>query len=143
MRKEFITQLIDKVVAFGTSVWADLGSGDGAFTLELRELGGPDIEIFSMDKDIESLREQEETFEKRFGKGNIEFINADFTEPFEFPPLDGILMANSLHFVNDQYFFLDNLWNFLKPGGKLLLVEYDTDFGNPFIPYPLSFETFK
>lgn len=26
----------------------------------------------------------------------------------------------------------------LKPGGRLLLVEYDTDRGNHWVPYPLS-----
>jgi hypothetical protein len=27
----------------------------------------------------------------------------------------------------------------LKPGGKLLIVEYDINFGNPFVPYPVSY----
>jgi hypothetical protein len=31
----------------------------------------------------------------------------------------------------------------LKPGGALLLVEYNVDRGNPWVPYPLSFETFR
>jgi hypothetical protein len=31
----------------------------------------------------------------------------------------------------------------LKAGGALLLVEYDADKGNPHVPYPLSFETWR
>jgi len=32
---------------------------------------------------------------------------------------------------------------FLKPGGALLLVEYNVDSGNLWVPHPLSFETFR
>ena len=28
----------------------------------------------------------------------------------------------------------------LQPGGRFLLVEYDSDRGNPWVPWPLSFD---
>jgi len=31
----------------------------------------------------------------------------------------------------------------LRPSGRLLLVEYDTDKGNQWVPYPLKFETWR
>jgi hypothetical protein len=31
----------------------------------------------------------------------------------------------------------------LRASGSLLLVEYDTDRGNPYVPHPLSFETWR
>jgi hypothetical protein len=31
----------------------------------------------------------------------------------------------------------------LKPWGRLLLVEYDGDRGNTWVPHPLSFETWR
>jgi hypothetical protein len=31
----------------------------------------------------------------------------------------------------------------LKPNGACLIVEYNVDSGNPWAPYPLSFETFR
>jgi len=31
----------------------------------------------------------------------------------------------------------------LTPSGRLVLVEYDADEGNHWVPYPLSFETWR
>ena len=52
-------------------------------------------------------------------------------------------MANSLHFFRDKEKVLRHVGSFLKPSGALLLVEYNVDKGNPWVPHPLSFETFR
>lgn len=63
----------------------------------------------------------------------------DFTrEPWPFANLDGILMANALHYVRDQPAFIDRCAAALTSGGSFVIVEYDTDAANPWVPYPLS-----
>jgi SAM-dependent methyltransferase len=136
-------RLISNAILRGPGVWADLGSGEGAFTLALRELGGKQVEIYSIDKDKHSLAIQEREFAERFPQTNIHFLHVNFTEPLKFPQLDGILMANSLHYIKDHVRFLTSLRDYLKPGGKFVLVEYNADYGNMWVPYPLSFETFQ
>lgn len=135
-------------IAQAGGTWADFGSGGGAFTLALRELVGADAEIYSIDRDAGRLREQERAFQQRFppSQGNpshIHFIHADFTRPLELPPLDGIVMANALHYFKDKEKILQYVRSFLKAEGVLLLVEYNVDVGNPWVPHPLSFETFR
>jgi SAM-dependent methyltransferase len=66
-------------------------------------------------------------------------IVADFTNPIEVSELDGIVMANSLHFVRDKGPVLELVRGYLRPGGRLILVEYGADRGNPYVPYPVSF----
>jgi len=150
--------LIRKAIGKSGGVWADFGSGDGAFTVALRDLAGPEVEIYSVDKDLGRLKNQKEAFEKMFdfhphpnllpsrekeNMDKIQFLHADFTKPLDLPHLDGILMANSLHYVVDQVPFLRFIKRYLKPSGKLVLVEYNTDSGNRWVPYPLSFSTFQ
>lgn len=124
--------------------WADLGAGSGAFTLALRELAGPEADIHAVDKDRAALRELEQAYQARFGDSSrLHLLPADFSRPLELPALDGIVMANSLHYFKDWEKILRHVRSFLKPNGVLLLVEYNVDSGNPWVPYPLSFETFR
>jgi ubiquinone/menaquinone biosynthesis C-methylase UbiE len=124
--------------------WADLGAGSGAFTLALRELIGPDAIIYAVDKDRTRPNELEEAYRARFGDSkNLQVLAADFSRSLDLPTLHGILMANSLHFFKDKEKILRHVRTILKPGGILLLVEYNVDTGNPWVPYPLSFESFR
>src|SRR5688572_3323616 len=83
-------------------VWADLGSGTGAFTLALADLIGPTGAIHSVDRDGSALREQERAMRARFPQTAVHSLNADFTRPLDLPPLDGIVMANALHFHREK-----------------------------------------
>ncbi len=125
-------------------VWADFGAGSGAFTLALRELVGADATIYAVDKDRARLNELAEEYHSRFDDSNNLYILAlDFSHAFDLPLLDGIVMANSLHYFKDKEKVLRHARNFLKPNGILLLVEYNVDSGNLWVPHPLSFETFR
>ena len=151
--------------------WADLGAGSGAFTLALRELVGPAAVVYAVDRDGPRLEELRRAWPQRFGSPeNLHLLAADFTGPLGLPPLDGIVMANSLHFFrdvdqggergkenpkirarprlsashsSDKLAVLRHVGSFLKPGGRLLLVEYDVDKGNLWVPYPLSFASWR
>jgi ubiquinone/menaquinone biosynthesis C-methylase UbiE len=124
--------------------WADLGAGSGAFTLALRELVGPEAETYAVDQSRGALRELEQAHRAHFGDSTtLHPLPADFSRPLALPPLDGIVMANSLHFFKDKEKILRHVGALLKPGGTLLLVEYNVDSGNPWVPYPLSFETWR
>jgi hypothetical protein len=50
-------------------------------------------------------------------------------------------VANTLHFVEDKTRALALVRGYLKRGGRFILVEYDSDHGNTWVPHPLSFET--
>jgi ubiquinone/menaquinone biosynthesis C-methylase UbiE len=124
--------------------YADFGAGEGAFTLALRELTGPDAVIYAVDRDGAALRRLKKDYIARFGlTEHLVLLPNDFSRPLDLPPLDGIVMANSLHFFRDKENILRHVRGFLKPNGALLLVEYNVDEGNLWVPYPLSFETFR
>ena len=124
-------------------VWADLGAGTGAFTLALAELVGPGATIHAVDRDRGALRQLAGAMRERFPAVTLHTLAADFTQPLALPPLDGVVMANSLHFVRRKQPVLQTVRGYLKPGAPLLLVEYNTDHGNRWVPHPLSFATWQ
>ncbi len=136
-------RLLRSGIAETGGVWADLGSGWGAFTLALADLLGPGGTIYSVDKDQAALREQQQAMRARFPDRVVTYLATDFTRPLELPPLDGVVMANSLHYQRDKGPALRLVRGYLKPGGRLLLVEYNADRGNPWVPYPLSYPTWE
>ena len=135
--------LLRKGIAGPGGVWADLGSGSGAFTLALADLIGPKGHIYSVDKDRSALREQERAMRSRFSSTTVHYLTADFTQRLDLPPLDGIVMANSLHYVRKKDPVLQLVRGYLKPGGRLLIVEYNADRGNMWVPYPFSYRTWE
>ncbi len=135
--------LIRKGIPGSGGVWADLGSGSGAFTLALADLLGPTGRIYSVDKNSSVLRQQEQAMHQFLPTMNVTYITADFTRPLDLPQLDGIVMANSLHFVRKKDDVLRLVAGYLRPGGRLLIVEYNADRGNMWVPYPFTYETWE
>lgn len=117
------------------STWADLGCGEGTFTLALAERLAPGSTIHAVDRDRGAVKSLPATASGVRIAGYV----SDFTGSWPFEPgLDGILMANSLHFVESQREFLRRCETALAVLGRLLIVEYDTDIANPWVPYPVS-----
>jgi ubiquinone/menaquinone biosynthesis C-methylase UbiE len=116
--------------------WADLGCGSGVFTLALAEYLPPHSTLHAIDL--------QPTIKKQTTPNGITIFpqTADITQPNPaLKMLDGILIANAIHYVADQPAFIKMLHAILKPGGAVVLVEYDTDTPvTRWVPYPLNFQ---
>src|SRR6266566_7705841 len=135
--------LLQKGIPGQGGTWADLGSGTGAFTLALADLIGQTGKIYTSDKVQRALREQERAMHASSPATTIRYITADFTRQLDLPPLDGIVMANSLHFIRHKGPVLQLIRSYLRPSGRFILVEYNADRGNMWVPYPLSYGTWE
>lgn len=94
--------LLRRGVPEAGGVWADLGAGSGAFTLALAELLGPAGTIYAVDRNGRSLHRLKRRMRRgRFPGVTLHLCESDFTHALDLPPLDGIVMANALHFVPD------------------------------------------
>ena len=126
-------------------VWGEFGSGRGAFTLALAELIGPTGTIHSVDNNGKALNEQAQAIQRRFVElaPKMHYLIADYTFPLDLPPLEGVLMANSLHFQRDKKTIIRAILDYLTPGGRLILVEYNIKRGNPWVPYPIPYNDWQ
>ena len=122
------------------AVWADIGAGSGAFTLALADLLGPAARIIAVDRDRAALAANARAVAAAFPDTRLTSLVADFREPLDLPLLDGLVAANSLHFVarGGQVAVIKSLAAHLRPGGAFVVVEYDADNGNPWVPHPFS-----
>ena len=123
--------------------WLELGSGYGAFTTALADVLGPGGSIEAVDRDGGGLRAAAAAVADRFPAVRVTPNLADFTRGLPDGPFDGVLAANSLHFVADRRAVLAGIRVVLNAGGRLLVVEYDVDMGNPWVPHPFSFGSWR
>lgn len=125
-------------------IWADIGAGEGVFTLALADVLGPGARIVAVDRDAVALRANAEAIAARFPEVELTTLVADFTTELALPPLDGLIAANSLHFVprDQQAAVIRSLALHLRPGAPFIVVEYDADRGNPWVPHPFRAATF-
>ena len=68
---------------------------------------------------------------------------ADFTRPLGLPPLDGVLLANALHLVRAQAVVIAQAADYLRAGGRVLLVAYDLHHGQRCLPFPVPLPRFR
>ena len=132
--------LIAPAVPAGTLRWAELGAGAGTFTRALAALLSPGGEVFAVDRDPRAVA----TLAALRPEGaRIIALRADFADraawdSLRLAALDGILLANALHFVADQETVLARLAAGLRPGGRLVIVEYEGRPASRWVPYPVS-----
>lgn len=115
--------------------WADLGCGSGTFTYALARLLPPESTITAVDSHPQRLQNN---------KGNqvsIQFRQSDINvASFHLPKVDGILMANSLHYIADKESLLKRLEQFFDLAKQFLIVEYESDTPNRWVPFPITFK---
>ena len=121
--------------------WLELGAGEGAFTQALADVLGPAGAISAIDRDARALLAAAEAVAHRFPGTAVTTTTGDFTRGLPSGPFDGVLAANSLHFIRDRHAVLAAVRTALRPGGRLVVVEYDSDNGNPWVPHPFSFDS--
>ena len=137
-------ELIRDAVGGRAGVWADLGAGTGTFTRALAAVLGAGSTVFAVDDDARAVRALRELSVSTSGDVQVIAVNADFTQPLALPglvrgraQLDGILLANALHFVRDPERVLSRLVEQLRPDGRAIVVEYDRRQASQWVPFPI------
>lgn len=140
MELEDAVALIAPAVRGIGSRWADFGAGRGTFTRALLRLLGPESTVYAVDRDPAALRAIDQWATQEVGR--VVTVVGDFERSappaIGSEPLDGILLANALHFSADPEAVLGRLATLLRPRGRAVFVEYDRRQASRWVPYPIS-----
>lgn len=114
--------------------WVDLGCGTGIFTYALATFLAPGSKIIAIDKQFQNLA-------NHYDDVSIEFLKKDFSnEQIPLQGIDGVLIANALHYVNDPHSFLKEICYSIGYFCPFIVIEYESVEANKWVPYPIDFE---
>lgn len=102
---------------------ADVGSGDGDYTLPMAERVGPSGRVFAVDVDHDPLEELNE----KLAENDVENVTTVYSiEDNPMLPtntLDAVLVRNAYHHFTEHEAMLRHIRAALKPGGRLVIEE--------------------
>ncbi|MDG6078263.1 class I SAM-dependent methyltransferase [Erythrobacter litoralis] len=104
---------------------ADIGAGNGYYTVRLSERVGPDGRVLAQDIDREALDRLARRVERERLE-NISIRGGSEGDP-KLPPdsFDRIFMVHMYHEIAQPYEFLWRMWPALRDGGQVVVVDID------------------
>jgi ubiquinone/menaquinone biosynthesis C-methylase UbiE len=121
-------------------IWADFGAGTGLFTEALAKCLAYGSTIYAIDKDTSALSK----LETGSLPATVKKISDDFLSPsLNLEMLDGILVANAIHYVDDKPTFINQLKKKIKSTGRIVVLEYEMTKANPWVPYPITIDNLE
>jgi len=124
---------INALGVFDGMVVADLGAGTGAYTIPLAERVGETGRVYAVEVQKEFLSNIKDAAAAR-GFKNVEVIWGDIERlggtKIKDASIDAVVISNVLFQAEDKPGLLLETKRILKPGGKLLLIDWKDSFAN-------------
>ena len=123
IQEEMPDEVVANMSLNQNDVVADIGAGSGYFSFRIAKLV-PDGKVFAVDIQPEMLQliEGQKTQD---GVNNIEGVLGEIDNP-NLPPnsIDAAIMVDAYHEFSHPFEMIDGLYNALRPGGRIFLLEY-------------------
>jgi len=102
---------------------ADIGAGTGVFTIPLAQAVKPGGTAYAVDIDQALLDHIAEKATEQ-GMTNVQVVLGAFTDPNLPDDVDFALINDVLHHIDKRAEYLKNLAGYLKPGGRIAVIEF-------------------
>lgn len=106
---------------------ADVGSGSGLFTRPLAKAVGESGIVYAVDVDPALLKHVDKTAAES-GLKKIRTVLAPFDDAKIPEKVDLIVIIDTLHHIENQGPYLKKLRQYLKPGGRLALIDFSKEW---------------
>ncbi len=118
-----VARLVDALLVKQGQRICDLGSGSGLFTRPLARAAGPSGVVYAVDIDDALLKYVEKTAQEQ-RITNIKTIRASEDDAKLPEPVDLIAIIDTLHHIGNQATYLKNLKRYLRPNGRVAIVDF-------------------
>lgn len=145
MNLEDAIAFLSPAIGSTSGSWADLGAGRGVFTEALAAILDDDATILAVDQDAVALRTLRRLANRIKPDGRIIVTKGDLEQPRAIVSLEqmrpaGVLLSNVLHYLAEPGGVLRELAQLVRPGGRIVVIEYDRNRANRWVPYPLPLD---
>jgi ubiquinone/menaquinone biosynthesis C-methylase UbiE len=107
-------------------VVADIGAGSGIFSLPLARAVKPGGSVYAVDIDKELVDHVTEAPTEQ-GLTNVQGVVGQATDPNMPDNVDLAFINDVLHHIENRALYLKNLAEYLKPGGRIAVIEFTPD----------------
>lgn len=111
--------VVERLDLTGSETVLDAGCGTGRVTRKLADLL-PGGHVIAVDADPEMVALAAENLDDLIAEGRVELEQGDLTEYVPPTEVDAILSTATFHWISDHTKLFNNLFNVLKPGGRLV-----------------------
>ena len=109
-------------------VVADIGAGSGLFTIPLARALRPGGTVLAVEVDEALLHHITEAATEQ-GIINVKPVYSEYNDPILSEPVDLALINDVLHHIEDRATYLRNLAKYMKPGGRVALIDFIPEKG--------------
>jgi ubiquinone/menaquinone biosynthesis C-methylase UbiE len=102
---------------------ADIGAGSGLFSRPIAKKLGTGGIVYAIDIDEGLLKHIDKTAKEQ-GISNIRTVLCKEDDPLIPEPVDLIVIIDTLHHIANQGAYLKNLHKYLKPSGRIAIIDF-------------------
>ena len=125
-----IDYIIEKLALRPGQVVADLGAGPGVISLPMAKAVGPNGKVYAVDID-QAFIDHINMRAKEQRVPNLTPVLGQFSDPgLPARDVDVALFHDVLHHIKDRATYLKNTAKYVKPSGKIAIVELDPKTGS-------------
>jgi len=118
-----IGEVLAKLALMPGQTVADIGAGSGIFSLQFSRSVKPGGKVYAVEVD-EKLIEHILGSATEQGITNIEGVFGEYDDPSLPVEVDVAFINDVLHHIEHRELYLKNLAKYLKPGGRIAIIDY-------------------
>ena len=124
VEEEHPDEALDLIGIVKGSVVADVGAGVGYYTAKLAKRVGPEGKVYANDIQIEMIERLKRNMSQQKIDNVIPVLGAEDDPRLPRDAIDLVLLVDVYHEFSKPVAMIDHIRDSLKPGGRLVLLEY-------------------